>query len=89
MSRTENPNKQASQATSVVFPTMILTFPHLAHIIPPLSVHLNSMSSVKYLIVDYFICLHQFVDVGSMMTIRLITNLIIGEGQFSQALRYC
>lgn len=65
-------------AVSVVFLIMILT--HLDHMIPLLSLKLNSRSSAQGLAVDHCIGFYQLLNVGSMVTTRNISNLIIGEG---------
>ena len=68
------------------FPIMILTA--LAHMIPPPSFQLNSRSSDLCLAVNHCICFHQLLDIGTMMTVRVVTNLITGAVQFRHPLHY-
>ena len=61
-------------------------FPHhdlnpFAHIIPPLLL-LDFKSVLQCLAMDLCIRFHQLLDEGSVMTIRMVTNLITAEGQF-------
>ena len=69
-------------------------YPHhgldsFAHIIAPSSLPLDYGSSVKCFTVDICICFHPFLDDGSKMTIKVVVNLITGEGQFRHFLHYC
>ena len=73
-------------AVSVGFPIMILTA--LAHIIPPSSLQLDSRSSAWCLPVDLYICGHHLLDEDSIVTIRVVADLISGEDQLS-SLHYC
>ena len=63
-------------AVFVDFLIMILT-----PLAPP-ALLLDSRVSAQCLMVDLCICFRQFLDVGSMITTSVVTNLIIGEGQF-------
>ena len=60
-----------------------------AHIITPPSTRLHFVSSAQDFTVDLCICLYQLIDEGSMMTIKVVINLIIGEGQFRYPLHHC
>ncbi|KAL6057963.1 hypothetical protein STEG23_015831, partial [Scotinomys teguina] len=46
------------------------------------SLQLDSWSSAWCLAVDLCVCFHHLLDEGSMMTIRVVINLMTGEGQF-------
>ena len=37
---------------------------------------------------DLCICLYHLLDEGSMMTIKVVINMITGEGQFRHPLHY-
>ncbi|KAL6088148.1 hypothetical protein STEG23_008200, partial [Scotinomys teguina] len=66
--------------SSVEFPIMILIT--LASIIPLPSLQLDFYSLAWCLDVGPCICFHQLLDEGSMMTVRVLTSLNTGEGQF-------
>ena len=66
-------------AVSVVFPIMLLTF--LVHMIPPPALQLNSRSSAQCLTADYYIGFYQLMDVGSVMPVRVVPDLITEAAQ--------
>ena len=68
-------------AVSVGFSIMILPYP-LVHMVPSPSLHLSSRSSAQCLAVSHCISFFKLLAVGSIMIIRLITNLIKGESPF-------
>ena len=59
------------------------------HIIAPSSLQLDSRSSVQCLAVDLCICIHQLLDEGSMMTVKIVINLLTEEGQLRHLLHHC
>ena len=61
----------------------------MAHTIIPLFLQENFQSSVQSLAVDLCLCFHQLLDEGSLMTVRVVTNLITVDGQFRHPLHYC
>ena len=67
-------------AVFVDFPIMPLI--PFAHIILLPSLHMVSHSSAQSLTLDRCIILHQLLDDDSVMTIRVVTNLITGEDQY-------
>ena len=67
-------------AVSVGIPIMVLT-PFFAHFIVPPSLQLVLVVLAQYLSVELCICFHQFLDEGSMMKIKIVINLIAGEGE--------
>ncbi|CAH6778160.1 Lama2 [Phodopus roborovskii] len=80
-------NKSIAKTLSVVFLILVLTT--LIHMIFPTSLQLSSRSSIQCLAVGYCICFHHLLDVGPMMTIRVVINLIKGEGLFRKPHPYC
>lgn len=68
-----------------VSPSWSSLHPSVVHIIPPSSLKFDSTSSAWILAVDLCTHVHQLLDEGSMTTIRVLTNLIIGEDWF----RHC
>ena len=66
-----------------------MTMISLAHTILPLSLQYVSQNMDQYLAVDLCICFHQLLDECFLMTIRIVTNMITGEGRFRQPLHYC
>ena len=68
---------ELGSTVSVHFSIMILTF--LAHIFPPPSLRLDSLSLTWCLGVDLCIWFCQLLDESSMMVVGVFTNLIIWE----------
>ncbi|KAL6038514.1 hypothetical protein STEG23_000600 [Scotinomys teguina] len=48
----------------------------------PKNIYLVFWSSSQCVAVDLCICFYQLLDEGSMMTIKVVINLITGKGQF-------
>ena len=69
-------------------------FPHhgldpFAHITVLPSLPLDFGSSAQCLTVDLCICFHQLLVESSMLAIKVVFNLITGEGQFRRPLHCC
>ena len=64
-----------------VLSSMILLTP-LVHMIVSPSLQLNSRNSSQFLAVGHCISFHQLLDIGSMMTIGVVTNQVKGEDTF-------
>ena len=72
---------------SLGFLVMTLTPLALTVLLP--SLQQDSWRSARYLAVELCICSHQLLDGGSLMTIRAVTSLITGGGQFRHCVHYC
>ena len=68
------------------FPTIILTY--LSSYNPSFLLLLDSRISAQCLAMNLYICFHQVLDEGSMITIRVVINLITKEGQLRNLLGY-
>ena len=64
-------------------------FDPFAHIIALPSLRMDFGSSAQCLAVDPCICFHRLQVKGSMMTIKVVINLITGESQIRHPLHYC
>ena len=53
------------------------------------SLQWDSLSLAKRLALGLCICFHQLLDEGSLMTTEVVTNLIIGDGQFRLGIHSC
>lgn len=59
-----------------------MTLITLGHPILPLSIQQDSLFSAQYSDVEFCFCFQQSLYEGSLMTIRVVTNLITGDGSF-------
>ena len=66
-----------------------MTFTPLARTIPSPFLQKDSQSSVQCSAVDLCFCFHQLLDKGSLVTIRVVGNLISVVGQISHPTHYC
>ena len=61
----------------------------VCYIIPLPSLELDSQNSAQCLAVKLYISFRQLLAEGSMMTIRVVTNLITGEEWLRGSHHYC
>lgn len=77
----------SSEPRSVVsVGSLLMTLMPFAHTILPPFLQLDPGIMAHYLAVD--LCFYQLLDEDSVMTVRGIASLIIGDGQFGHPVHY-